>query len=85
MRLGKVQDKIKIKGLLSSSPNLSLTYMIVNIVVQVTNVDNALHMGKLVNHVVKRTILPQSVDLVKAKAKAKAPVVQGISHLNTTK
>ena len=54
----------------------------VSIVVPITNVDSALHVGKFVNHVVKRTILPKSVGLGKAKAKAKAPVVQSISHLN---
>ena len=67
------------------SPDLSPVEVsnIVNTVVQVINVDSALHVGKLVKHAAKRIILPKSVSL--EKARAKAPVVQGISHLNTEK
>ena len=72
-----------------TDPNLDLSPVevlnIVNTVAQDTNTDNALHMGKLGNFMAKRTILQRSVILVRAKAKAKALVVQGINHLNTEK
>ena len=54
-----------------------------NIVVQTINVDNAHLIGKLVRHVVKRTILPRSVGL--EKAKAKALVLLSTNTLNTEK
>ena len=54
-----------------------------NIVVQTINVDSAHLIGKLVRHVVKRTILPRSVGL--EKAKAKALVLLSTNTLNTEK
>ena len=67
------------------NPDLSLAYVTANIVVPITNIDSVLLMAKYVRHVVKGTILPKSVGLGKAKAKVKAQVVQGTSHLNTEK
>ena len=55
----------------------------VSIVAQVTNIDNAQPVGKIVRHVVKRTIMPKSVGL--RKAKAKDQVVLSTNHLNTEK
>ena len=55
---------------LSPNPNpVEVLLKIVSIVVQTINVDSALHLEKIANVVVKRTILPRSVGLGKAKAK----------------
>ena len=67
------------------SPDLSPVeaLKIVNTVVQITNADSAQLREKIVGHVAKRTILPRSVSLVKAKAKAL--VVLSTYHLSTKK
>ena len=55
----------------------------VSIVAQVTNVDNAQPVGKIVRHVVKRTILPKGLGL--GKVKFKVLVMLSTNHLNTEK
>ena len=64
-----------------SIPDLSLELGTASIVVQIINISSALHLGKLVRHVVKRTILPRSAGLEKAKAL----VELSTNHLNTEK
>ena len=50
------------------SPDLSLVLGTASIVVQIIHVDSDLLMGKIARHVAKRTILPKSAGLEKAKA-----------------
>ena len=68
----------------TNGPNLGLSLVLgtANIVIPITNVDNAQQMGKYVRHVVKRTILPKSVD---QKANLKTLVVLSTNHLNIGK
>ena len=69
---------------LSPDPNpVEVLLKTVSIVAPVTSVDNAQPVGEIVRHVVKRTILPKSVDL--GKAKTKALVMLNTNHLNTEK
>ena len=67
---------------IGSSPDLSLGLGTASIVVQTIHISNVKLMGKIVRHVVKRTILPRSASLGKAKAKA---LVVPRNHLNTGK
>ena len=70
---------------LSPDPSPVEVLKIVSIVVQVINRDNVPPMGKIAKCVAKRTILPKSVNLVKAKAKAKALVVLSTNDLSIEK
>ena len=56
----------------TNGPNLGLSRVLgtASILTQTINVDSAQHLEKIVRHVVKRTILPRSAVLEKAKAKA---------------
>ena len=70
----KPKDKLK--------SDLSLELGAASIVVQTIHISNVQLMGKIARHVVKRTILPRSAGLGKAKAKA---LVVPRNHLNTGK
>ena len=70
----------KTKGL---NPDHSVELGIVNIVVQIISIDNALHMEKLAKVVARKIILPKNADQM-----ARARVIQvweAKSHLNTEK
>ena len=70
----------KTKGL---NPDHSLELGVVNIVVPIISIDNALHMAKLAKVVVGKIILLKSAD---QKARAKAiQARKAKSHLNTEK
>ena len=70
---------------LSPDPSPVEVLKIVSIVAKFINVDNAQPVRKIVKYVAKRTILPKSVSLVKAKAKVKALVVLSTNHLSIEK
>ena len=63
-----------------SGPDLSLELGTASIVVQIINISYVQLMGKQVRHVVKRTILPRSAGLERAKS-----LVVPRNHLNTGK
>ena len=70
-----------LKTNLSPDPNPVEVLKTASIVVQTILIGSVQLMAKIVRHVVERTILPRSVDL--GKAKAKALVMLSTNHLNT--